>query len=127
MATQYCQDCGAKNIYEVSPPKFCGSCGFRFGKVFSSKSSTPELEVPPLEETDSEGLRIPHIDRLSCDFGSATRKITIGDLASSPLDPNEISKTSAKIENYKRPSQAELDAILRSEMKPARQIEINPE
>ena len=33
MSFTYCKSCGHKNIYAVTPPKFCGGCGASLGSV----------------------------------------------------------------------------------------------
>lgn len=44
MNHEFCIQCGHKNIYQVTKPKFCAGCGQPFNTTLVSKSSQREVE-----------------------------------------------------------------------------------
>jgi hypothetical protein len=69
MAHKYCKNCGAKNQYVGTVPKFCSSCGKPFGAIAVAKrvvknhlSQKPSSEKFNEDETDVDFL--PNISKL---------------------------------------------------------------
>ena len=89
----FCVACGHKNIYEVSQPKFCASCGA--GIVGSSNSSVsgrekvlePSVEVE-LEESKVGGFDIDRLRRQIV-AESNSSKIKLGDIMGSAVNNND--------------------------------------
>ena len=52
MASIFCPECGAKAAYTLNKPKFCQTCGQKFGDVSASASTSTENE----EELTEEGI-----------------------------------------------------------------------
>ena len=76
MAFNYCKSCGYKNMFTLSPPKFCGGCGCSFGSTQEPKGSSlkakPARERVEVNDTyedfDPDGLdvfSVPKIGKLS--------------------------------------------------------------
>ena len=80
MATIFCPDCGAKAAYTINKPKFCQTCGIKFGEV--STAATAEYET-------EEG--VPHLEGLEYVIEMDTsNKTTLGNLFSNPIDPTSV-------------------------------------
>ena len=70
MPSIYCPSCGHKNIYSVSRPKFCNSCGESFSSNLSTKSnqqSKANINPENLDEEGSDVTSIPDIVNLDFD------------------------------------------------------------
>ena len=80
MATIFCPDCGAKAAYTLNKPKFCQTCGIKFGEV-STAAETHETE------TEEE---VPHLDGLDYSIEMERAPTTLGNLLDSPLDPANV-------------------------------------
>lgn len=70
MKSEYCTQCGHKNIYSLKPPKFCGNCGEPLSNQSISRSnlaSTRKKSVKLMEdETDID--YVPDIQGLDCEI-----------------------------------------------------------
>lgn len=60
MSKIFCTECGSPNLYEVTKPKFCSTCGFEMATAFGAKPSRPtpattvqtRAKVRPVVEVD---------------------------------------------------------------------------
>jgi len=78
MLSTYCQDCGGKNEYTVTKPKFCSSCGAPLAKgLMEAKGATPlkkaytQAESNQREVHDQDGTdiyEVPDILNLEYDI-----------------------------------------------------------
>lgn len=108
MASIFCPDCGAKATFTLNKPKFCESCGARFGTVSTAKVATHQEEV---EEVDD----IPALSKLEYSIEVESSKTTLGDLFHNPLNPEEIdSKTNPT--KGRRKSKADREKIVAQSM-----------
>lgn len=87
MNKEFCINCGHKNVFEVSKPKFCAGCGTPFNTSSVASFKREEVEedsVSPLESLDMEKLRASIIAE------SSKEKKSLDDLWRSPAprDPN---------------------------------------
>lgn len=84
---EFCINCGSKNTFEVTRPKFCCGCGQPFNRT--SKQSESSNVSPSNEETDE----LSKIRNLKEELkGNATYKasyssISLDELWSNPLNP----------------------------------------
>ena len=39
MKSEYCSNCGHKNVYSLKPPKFCSNCGKKMASALISSQS----------------------------------------------------------------------------------------
>lgn len=88
MNKEFCINCGAKNLYEISKPKFCAGCGSPFNVSSASvsrKKETPQDE----EEFVSGGFDLEKL-RASIVAESSKDKKSLDDLWKNPApkDPN---------------------------------------
>ena len=102
MLSTYCQECGSKNEYRFSKPKFCSNCGHPLSGEESVKS---KQKVPPrkaqaqriesdLDEEGTEIYEVPDLSRLeyeiesstdsSFSLGSLFKNIDLGSVEDSP-------------------------------------------
>jgi ribosomal protein L37E len=72
MSHIYCSDCGTKLEYSYSKPKFCSSCGNKFGSPgLIGKKNTKNKEIEAkLSEDETQIDELPYIESLEVDFES---------------------------------------------------------
>ena len=92
MSFTYCQSCGAKNLYSLHPPKFCGSCGVVLGSASVTrpapvrKQEVQIVDPPERDDDDPDGtdvFSVPSISKLKCSYSAEapnSRKISFKDL-----------------------------------------------
>lgn len=92
MNHEFCINCGVKNVFEISKPKFCSGCGSPFNTSFSSSS--------PKRKNDEEEGYIPQsfdLKALRASIVAETNKskTSLDDLWSDPApkDPNGIKRS----------------------------------
>ena len=98
MASIFCPECGAKAAYTLNKPKYCQTCGQKFGAVSASASADNEEE--PTEE-------VPSMSHLDYAIEMEGDKVTLGDLFNSPLNPNEAQQSPTRIKGYKKQTKEE--------------------
>jgi hypothetical protein len=108
MASIFCPDCGAKATFTLSKPKFCESCGTRFGTVSSTATAAHQEEV---EEVDD----IPALSKLEYSIEVESSKTTLGDLFHNPLNPAEIDSNTTPSKG-RRKSKADREKIVAQSM-----------
>ena len=69
MGKIYCEECGAKNEYEINKPNFCSNCGFNFKTKSKSnkinKASQEEDEYKEDKNSDfSNASFVPKLSKL---------------------------------------------------------------
>lgn len=81
MLSTYCQECGSKNEYRFSKPKFCSNCGHPLSGEESernkNKKSPPretraERIESDFDEEGTEVYEVPDISRLEYDIETST-------------------------------------------------------
>ena len=99
MAFKYCKSCDYKNMFTLSPPKFCGGCGEAFGSSVAAKAALPRAKKGRVvvdkgrvvrhdgedyEDFDPDGLdifKVPNISKLSYSIDmDASNKINLNEL-----------------------------------------------
>lgn len=90
MNHQFCIQCGAKNLYQSSVPKFCCGCGKPFNRIQDNKETlaSQEEEVEVVEKQliiDKSKLAQDWV----ADMGYSQNQMTIGDLINSPAERSE--------------------------------------
>lgn len=93
MLTMYCGNCGSKNEYISSKPKFCSNCGEPFDKAFSKKAPAKieKHETTQVEKLESNGDddisdRVRgsiYVDPNSIKVTNVPQKLTIGEIQKS--------------------------------------------
>ena len=87
MNKEFCINCGHKNLFEVSKPKFCAGCGSPFN---TSSASVSRREVE--EEEEREGPVSFDLKKLRAGIMAETQasKVSLDDLWKDPApkDPN---------------------------------------
>ena len=77
MSVIYCQNCGHKNLFSLTPPRFCGQCGEPFDKKIEqnksqnkkilkkSRATTEEVvdEDPEIDPDESDIDYVPDLTR----------------------------------------------------------------
>ena len=115
MLSTYCQECGAKNEYRFTKPKFCSSCGSSLdgsGKVNSIKPEQEKRTLPKSSPQRSEGeeiddpdgtdiYEVPYIENLSYDIEISQNSFSLGDLFKNI--ESESKPTNAKAKTRGRP------------------------
>ncbi len=115
MASIFCPECGAKVAYTLNKPKFCQTCGQKFGDMSSSASTENEEEVT--EE-------IPTIGGLDYTIEMEDNNITLGDLFHSPINPDEVHKDPSRVKDYKKQTKEELLSQSMAECAPRQQPKV---
>ena len=96
MASIFCPDCGARAVYTLSKPKFCESCGEKFGGAEATASTDPEEE----KEEKEEG--VPMIGKLDYSIDMESQKVSLGELFNNPLNPHQIEARPSPVKEYKK-------------------------
>lgn len=95
----FCVSCGYKNVYEVTKPKFCASCGTPVNGVPAKTLQTKAAVVvddidEEIEEYEEPSIRSLDIRRLRRDIVAEanTSKITLTDLwkSATPEDARNV-------------------------------------
>lgn len=90
MNKEFCINCGHKNLFEVSKPKFCAGCGNPFNTSNASAKMKAKEEIE--DEDDYEGAACYDLEKLKASIVSESfsNKITLDQLWSDPAprDPN---------------------------------------
>ena len=85
MNKEFCINCGHKNLFEVSKPKFCAGCGVSFN---TSMASTSRKVSSQEEESEEEEYQSASYDiqklKASIIAESASNKKTLDELWSDP-------------------------------------------
>ncbi len=89
MLSTYCQECGSKNEYRFSKPKFCSNCGH---PLSGEESVKPKQKVPPrkaqaqriesdFDEEGTEVYEVPELSQLEYDIEvSSNASFSMGSL-----------------------------------------------
>lgn len=89
MNKEFCINCGHKNVFEVSKPKFCAGCGTPFN---TSMASAPKQNHTQDEEEEYESKLSFDLEKLRASIvaETSTSKKTLDDLWKDPAprDPN---------------------------------------
>ena len=104
MLSTYCQECGAKNEYRFSKPKFCSSCGTPLDPLSRPQDkkttkkvieeSVAEEEVHSYQIDDPDGtdvFEVPNLSSLAYDIEVTNNSFSFGDLFKN-VEPEEASK-----------------------------------
>lgn len=98
MSYLYCSDCGTKLEYSYSKPKFCSSCGNKFGSPgLISKKTIKNTEIEAkLSDDETQINELPHIERLEVDFESHGNNVfSFASLAGKP-EPETVKQGRSK-------------------------------
>ena len=101
MNKEFCIQCGHKNMFEVSKPKFCAGCGSPFNT--SAQISAPKkisqaktLNRFDEDEEDDDGTSFSDIDlsklRNTIAYESYSNKVKLDDLWSNPAPRENIER-----------------------------------
>ena len=104
MLSTYCQNCGGKNEYTVTKPKFCSSCGEPLTQgLVEARGITPlkktysQVRTTQTEVHDEDGTdiyEVPDISNLEYEIEVSDASFTLGSIM--PRPPAEQSSTSVK-------------------------------
>lgn len=85
----YCTECGSKNVYSGSKPKFCSSCGHPMGTTSSTKNNNLNKEAivqtkASLAENETDIDYVPSISSLQYEISDdgtlGSKTINVGDI-----------------------------------------------
>lgn len=93
MNHEFCMECGHKNLFEVSRPKFCAGCGKGLNSHTSASKIKKTVSREEDEDTDEDGgFDVDSIDinklRKSISFNVDNSKVSLDQLWSNPA-PND--------------------------------------
>jgi hypothetical protein len=89
MNHQFCIQCGAKNLYQSSVPKFCCGCGKPFNRIQDNEESFASQEEEEVIEKELTIDKSKLAQGWVADMGYSQNKMTIGDLINSPAERSE--------------------------------------
>lgn len=89
MNKEFCIQCGHKNVFEVSRPKFCAGCGTPFNTSSASTlRNAPKVERYHEEDDDDESETLSSIDisklRNTITVEASQNKVSLDDLWRNP-------------------------------------------
>lgn len=120
MNKEFCMICGAKNLYEVSKPKFCCGCASPLNTSLASAPSAKKVSYQEPEEDERE-LDVDSIDiarlRKQISVESFGGKVTLDDLWSSPAPPDptrRVAYAGADASNILKQIKAECSPVVQS-------------
>lgn len=92
MNHEFCMQCGHKNLFEVSRPKFCAGCGSLLNRINSSNAKTVKIIEEEEENSDFDVSSI-NIEKLRKDvmIDTFAKKVSLDDLWKAPA-PHDDSK-----------------------------------
>lgn len=93
----FCVSCGFKNVYEVTKPKFCASCGTAIAGVKNPVLANQNIEVEIEEETSVRGFDLRKMKQ-DIIAEANTEKTTLTDLwkSATPEDARDSEMTRRK-------------------------------
>lgn len=98
MNHEFCMECGHKNLFEASKPKFCAGCGRPLNTFIASKATRSSFNKQEEDEERNENFGIESLDieklRKQIGIESFARKVSLDELWSSP----------APADNHRRPA-----------------------
>jgi hypothetical protein len=116
MASIFCPDCGARAVYTLNKPKFCQTCGKKFGGDTAAASTVPE------EEKEEE---VPMIGKLDYSIEMEPKNVTLGELFNNPLDPNEVEARPSSSQEYQKLTKEEFLSKSMAECAPRQEPQIS--
>jgi len=108
MLSTYCQDCGSKNEYRLTKPKFCSSCGQSFTSDSTEVRANTKPEPPTkkrlvAEVHDEDGTdiyEVPNISNLEYEIEVSASTFQLGSILPKQ---NQIEKNSPQKKKRGRP------------------------
>jgi hypothetical protein len=106
MLSTYCQNCGSKNEYRFTKPKFCSSCGQPLSGEVAPQKKTPKKEAPKksrasesygdLDQDGTDIYEVPDISRLEYEIDvSSNGNFSLGSLfPNQPISSQQSAPTS---------------------------------
>lgn len=83
MKSEYCSNCGHKNVYSLKAPKFCSNCGEKMASALISSQSEKKVikKSIPLREDETAIDDLPHVSKLQYEIEQDTAaSFTLGSL-----------------------------------------------
>ena len=87
MLSTYCQECGSKNEYRLSKPKFCNNCGSSLDGSEIKKQKPSEGNVrlrqdkEDIDDLDGTDIyEVPYVENLSYEIEMPKGSFSLGDL-----------------------------------------------
>ena len=65
MQSIYCTECGSKNVYSGSKPKFCSSCGHPINNSIAPKKGIKKNFSSKLQEDETDIDSVPNLNSLA--------------------------------------------------------------
>ena len=98
MNKEFCINCGHKNLFEISKPKFCAGCGESFNTSAASSPASSSRRTKEVEEEEYEPASFD-IEKLRASIVSESSKhlTSLDDLWKDPApkDPNSYRSPSS--------------------------------
>jgi hypothetical protein len=127
MNKEFCIQCGFKNVFEVSRPKFCAGCGKPFNTTTKVNSAEKKVIRSHNQEDDfDEEFNLDDIDisklKKSISYEGFNKNLTLDDLWSNPAPRDGF-----KRDGFLGPEGDELLAQIRKECSTSKVTEISDE
>ena len=97
MNKEFCIQCGHKNIFEVSKPRFCAGCGNQFNTLAKANSPKEISQAKNFsDEEDDGGFMFSEIDfaklKNTIAYEGVNNKVKLDDLWSNPAPRENIER-----------------------------------
>lgn len=99
MNKEFCFQCGHKNMFEVSRPKFCAGCGIPFNtsvKTAPAKKVSQAKSENHFDDDEDESVSFSQIDlsklRNSIAYEGVNNKVKLDDLWSNPAPREDFER-----------------------------------
>jgi len=104
MASLFCPQCGAKNMYTLKKPNFCQGCGETFS-AFGMGNPAPQQSNAELSSTEES---IPNISKLQYELDIPKNNVnSFESLVSNPIKPEDVSYSAGAVKKRKKMTKEE--------------------
>ncbi len=124
MASIFCPQCGAKNVYTLKKPNFCQGCGETFAAFGMANASAQRSSYSAAQPAQNETERIPDISKFEYDIENISHagnnKVTFETLVNNPLNPKEVAYGTKKLKGHSKLSREEFLKVSQAECRSSR-------
>ena len=124
MASIFCPQCGAKNVYTLKKPNFCQGCGETFAAFGMASASAQRSSYSAAEPAQSETDHVPDISKFEYEIeniaDAGNNKVTFQTLLNNPINPEEVTYGTKKLKNHKKLTPEEFVKVSQAECRSSR-------
>lgn len=124
MASIFCPQCGAKNVYTLKKPNFCQGCGETFAAFGMASASAQRSSYSAAEPAQSETDEVPDISKFEYEIeniaDAGNNKVTFQTLLNNPINPEEVTYGTKKLKNHKKLTPEEFVKVSQAECRSSR-------